>query len=79
MEEARSRVRLFEKVNPSQVTPGAPPLVFYIPPTGYIQFKTPNEIKEWEDELRDRLGMPTLGHLGSSSESCSEGCSDDCD
>lgn len=79
MDESRSPVRLFDKVDPSRTTKGAPPLVFNVPPDSYIRFESPEQIKAWETELRQRLGIKLTGHLGTSSESCSGGCSDDCD
>ena len=72
-------VRLFEKVDPASMTRGAPPLVFHPAPDGYIEFTTQEELKAWEDEVRTRLGVNIKGSLGTSSESCSAGCSDDCD
>lgn len=72
-------VQLFEKVDPSQVTKGAPPIVFYPVPDSHIVFKTQDELKAWEDQVRTRLGVQLRGQLGSASESCSAGCSDDCD
>jgi hypothetical protein len=79
MQGSRSSVRLFEKVDPSRVTRGAPPLVFHPTPDSYIEFKSPDEIKAWEDELRSRLGLKASDRLGGGTESCSGGCSDDCD
>ena len=75
-----SRIRLFEKVDASRVTKGAPPLVFHPTPDSYIRFESPDEIRAWEAELRDRLGLGDLGgKLSLGTESCSCGCSDDCD
>jgi hypothetical protein len=78
MAETR-RVQLFEKVDPSKITRGAPPIVFYPVPDSHIVFKTQEELKAWEDEVRSRLGVELRGQLGTASESCSGGCSDDCD
>src|SRR4051794_3817573 len=78
-ENKTGRVRLFEKVDPKAVTKGAPPVVFYVPPDSHIVFKTPEELKSWEEEVRTRLGVQLKGGISSASESCSAGCSDDCD
>ena len=72
-------MKLFEKVDPKKVKPGAPPLVCYPAVTGRILFETQEDLKAWEDEVRTRLGVELKGSLGTMSESCSGGCSDDCD
>jgi hypothetical protein len=72
-------VKLFEKVDLKKVKPAVPPLVFTPPATGHIIFETHDELKAWEDDVRQRLGVELKGHLGTASESCSAGCSDDCD
>ena len=77
--EYAGMVKLFEKIDPSRMTRGAPPIVFHPVPDGHIVFKTNDELKAWEDEVRGRLGVQLKGTLGSASESCSAGCSDDCD
>jgi hypothetical protein len=77
--EYAGKLQLFEKVDPSRVTKGAPPIVFYPVPDSHIVFKTQEELKAWEDHVRTRLGVQLRGSLGSGTESCSAGCSDDCD
>ena len=75
------KVKLFEEINQhsERIKPGAPPLVFVPPATGHIVFETHEDLKAWEEEVRSRLGVQLDGNLGSRSESCSAGCSDDCD
>lgn len=73
------KLKLFEKVDPSIIKKGAPPIVFHPVPDGYIVFKTQDELKAWEDEVRTRLGVQLKGTVGTASESCSAGCTDDCD
>ena len=72
-------MKLFGKVDASIIKKGAPPIVFYPVPDGHVVFKTQVELKAWEDEVRTRLGVQLRGSLGTASESCSGGCSDDCD
>lgn len=72
-------VKLFQPVDKSKTKQGAPPIVFYPTPDSHIVFTNQEELKAWEDEVRSRLGVHLKGHLGTSSESCSGGCSDDCD
>ncbi|MFC3558626.1 hypothetical protein ACFOKI_14595 [Sphingomonas qilianensis] len=77
--EGKASIKLFDKVDPSRVTKGAPAVVFYPVPDSHIEFTSPEEIKAWEHEVRERLGVKFSGNLGIGSESCSAGCSDDCD
>jgi hypothetical protein len=72
-------VKLFERVDPKSTTKGAPPVVFFPTPDSHITFKTHEELKAWEDHIRERLGVQLKGNLGTASESCSGNCSDDCD
>jgi hypothetical protein len=72
-------MKLFEKVDPQRIKKGPPPIVFFPPATGHITFESNEELKQWEEELRSRLGVEFKGQLGIMSESCSGGCSDDCD
>ena len=72
-------MKLFDPVNKGSTKPGAPPLVFVPTPDSHIVFKTADELKEFEDSVRERLGVKLRGEVGSASESCSGGCSDDCD
>jgi hypothetical protein len=72
-------MKLFDKVDPRVVTKGAPPLVFTPVPDGHIIIQTPQELKEFEDDIRAKLGVHIKPLLGTTSESCSGGCSDDCD
>ena len=76
-ERAKGKVSLFDKVDPKAMKKGAPPIVFYPTPEGQIVFKTQEELKAWEDEVRARLGVNLNGRLGSSCETCSCGCTDD--
>jgi hypothetical protein len=70
---------LFAQVNPSVVKQGVRPIVFSQGPAGHTAYKPQAELKTWEDGVRARLGVQPQGALGTASESCSAGCSDDCD
>ncbi|MCI0358480.1 MAG: hypothetical protein L0211_08360 [Planctomycetaceae bacterium] len=72
------KMKLFDKVDPSVMKKGAPPIVFYPVPEGQIVFKTMEELKAWEEEVRARLGVQLKASLGSACETCSCGCTDDC-
>jgi hypothetical protein len=77
-ERAKAKLRLFDKVDPKAMKKGAPPIVFYPTPEGQIVFKTQEELKAWEEEVRARLGVNLNARLGSACETCSCGCTDDC-
>ena len=72
-------MKLFEKVDPKKVKPGAPPLVCYPAVTGRILFETQEDLKAWEDEVRTRLGIEFKGNLGTTTETTEAGCTGDTD
>jgi len=74
------------RVGDREITFGEPPLILQAQPYGYVQLETPEELKQWEEDLRNFYGI-TLDATseGASArmrsqggESCSCGCSDDC-
>ena len=73
--------RLGHKVDMGKAKNGAPPIVFAVQPTGFLPVNTPEELKEWEEDLKSFYGIPVEARsiMGAASESCSCGCSDDCD
>ena len=47
---------------------------------GYFVIQSPDELKQWEADCLERLGLKSSANMsGSASESCSGGNSDDCD
>ena len=62
-------------------TPGAPPVVLAAQVTSHIKIETPDSLKQWEKDLHNFYGIGASfeNMVGSASESCSGGCSDDCD
>jgi hypothetical protein len=60
---------------------GAPPVVFAVQPDSFFVIQSPDELKNWEADLKKFLGIQgSVGQLvGAGTESCSAGCSDDCD
>ncbi len=58
-----------------------PPVVFQFQPQSFKVFETPEELKEWERLMREEVGFRgALPHASmTGTESCSCGCSDDCD
>lgn len=57
------------------------PVVFAVQPEFYVQLESPEAVKQWEKDVRDFFGVKLRGEglVGVATESCSGGCSDDCD
>lgn len=70
--------RLGEKVNLKEAIPGPPPVILAVQPTAYFRIEKPEELKYFEEDAQRFLGVG-LRNFGIGSESCSGGCSDDCD
>lgn len=60
---------------------GAPPIVFAFRPESYKVLEVPEEIKQWENLMKERVGLSAdLTNLsGTCCESYSGGAKDDCD
>jgi hypothetical protein len=73
--------KLGTRVEKLQQTQGPPPIVFAAQATSYIRLNQPEHLKQWEKDLHDFYGIKSglEGMVGAASESCSNGCSDDCD
>ena len=71
--------RIGDRVNMKEAKQGAPPVVLAVQPTAYVVIETPEELKAWHDDVRKLYGLNLSNVSGSASESCSAGCSDDCD
>jgi hypothetical protein len=56
-----------------------PPVVLQVQPDSYILLETPEEIRSWEEAVRQTTGLDidASSLRGSCSESCSAGCTDD--
>jgi hypothetical protein len=65
----------------SSATQGPPPVVFAAQVTSYLRLEKPEQLKQWEQDIQGFYGIHSKLPLmqGSASESCSGGCSDDCD
>lgn len=63
------------------VRTGAPPIVFSFKPESYKVMSSPDEIKEWERLMKERVGFngDFANLTGTCSECSSGGSSDDCD
>jgi len=72
--------RLGERVDVSRTRKGPPPVVFRVQPDSFVVVESPEALKHWEEDVRRFLGVDLRGiGAGAASESCSAGCSDDCD
>lgn len=73
--------KLGTKVSAKSTKKGVPPVVFTAQVTSYVRITKPEQLKQWEKDLRDFYGIksPLGGLVGAGTESCSGGCSDDCD
>ena len=56
-----------------------PPVVLQVQPDSYIRMETPEEIRSWEEAVRQTTGLEidASSLRGCGSESCSCGCTDD--
>lgn len=70
--------RLGEKVDVKKAIQGPPPVVLAVQPTAYFRIEKPAELETFEKDAKKFLGIGLRG-VGIGSESCSGGCSDDCD
>jgi hypothetical protein len=58
-----------------------PPVVLAVQPDSFVKLESPEALRSWEKAVRQTTGLEMGGDkfAGSASESCSAGCSDDCD
>jgi hypothetical protein len=71
--------RLGDKIDIKKAIKGPPPVVLVVQPTAYFRIEKPEELEAFEKDAHKFLGISSLRRIGSGSESCSGGCSDDCD
>jgi hypothetical protein len=59
---------------------GPVPLVLQVQPYGYIPLETPEQLRQFEQDLRKFYGISVdgLDLRGHACETCSCGCTDDC-
>ncbi|HLJ53106.1 MAG TPA: hypothetical protein VKT24_06950 [Rhizomicrobium sp.] len=67
-----------DKVDPTAITHGAPPIVIQVQPTGYVKVNTPDEIRQFENMMHEVYGRKFALHSSMHfCETCSCG-TDDC-
>jgi hypothetical protein len=71
---------LGQKVSPSEVTQGPPPVVLQAQPDSHIRLTTPDQLKQFAQDVENFYGIrfdpSQTGMIYC--ETCSGGCSDDC-
>lgn len=60
---------------------GAQPIILTAQIDGFVPCKTPEELAQWQEDLRLRTGISIDASdlVGIAGECCSGGCSDQCD
>ena len=61
----------------TKITKGSP-LVFQLHVDGYIPLTKPEELKQWEEDVKLFHGISIKAGGVAACETCSGGCSDDC-
>jgi 2-methylaconitate cis-trans-isomerase PrpF len=77
----KSSVALGSIVDNSRIKVGAPPVILQAQAYGYIPLETPEQLKQWQEDLRTFHGISLDASrlAGIAAETCSAGCSDACD
>jgi hypothetical protein len=75
------RTALGARVDKARIKAGAPPIILRAQVDGFIPLQTPEELKQWQDDLKTFYGisMDASGLAGIAGECCCGGCSDMCD
>lgn len=60
------------------ITQGRPPVVLIAQADSFIPLKTPDELKQWEADVKKFYGISIDASRVTPCETCSGGCSDDC-
>jgi hypothetical protein len=65
----------------TQVNRMAPPVVLRVQPDSFVRIDSPEALRSWEKAVRATTGLEVNSSnlIGTASESCSAGCTDDCD
>jgi hypothetical protein len=75
-----ARTKLGQKVDLTRAEKGAPPVVFAVQPTHFIRIDSPEELKQFQQDLQNFFGINIEASrmAGHACETCSGGCTDDC-
>lgn len=61
-----------------EINKSIPPIVFQLQVNGYIPLTKPEELKQWEEDVKLYHGVSIKAGSVHACETCSAGCSDDC-
>jgi hypothetical protein len=61
-----------------KVVKGIPPIVLQLQVDGFVVLEKPEELKQWEDDVKLFHGVEINASSLRACETCSGGCSDDC-
>jgi hypothetical protein len=70
--------KLGSLIDEKKVVKGVPPVVLQLQVTGYIPLEKPEELKQWEADLKLYHGVDLKSSNAYACETCSACCSDDC-
>lgn len=76
-----NQTALGARINDTKIKIGRPPVILQSQAYGYIPLKSPEELKQWQNDLQTYHGisLDASGLAGIACETCSAGCSDSCD
>lgn len=72
---------LGDRVDLDKAAKMPPPVVLAVQPDSFLRLEAPDALRSWEKAVKATTGLDLVGDrfAGSASESCSAGCTDDCD
>lgn len=70
--------KIGDSVVKTKIKKGVPPIVFQLQVTGYIRLSKPEELAQWEKDVKLIHGVSIKAGSVHACETCSGGCSDDC-
>lgn len=74
--------QLGDQVDVERTEKMPPPVVMAVQPDSFIRIEGPEALRSWEQAVLATTGLRVSApaeFIGTASESCSGGCSDDCD
>lgn len=68
------------RIGEKEIQFGRLPVVLQTQSFGYVVLERPEELRQWEEDLRNFYGvsLDASGLAGRACETCSAGCTDDC-
>ena len=69
---------LGQKIEGSRLIKGVPPVILQAQPDSYVALTTPEELKQWETDVKNFYGIEVDARMIQACTTCSGGCGDDC-